>query len=386
VATRFLFVLLAAAGTVSAQPAVRRATNIAALLAYPSFYHARPVLIAGTIGMSGNELRVNSDAGSVRIVMGSDRGQTGVRPGSDPGLVEVRGEFWDIGQMNPDDPRLTGYDMRAVFGVDPEGAWPRPGSVTAIIATAITPASAPLTPTIRAIVLNPARYLGQQVTITGQFSGRNLLGELPEAPGRSRYDFVLRSADAAIWVSNVPPRGKDQGKAFELGLDARIDTARWLQVRGTLQRTRGLLWLDGEPGTLAAAKPTVETNLDEPPIRVMAAPPPEVMFSAPAQDETDVSMSATVRIQFTRDINPATLKNRVRVSYLTAQSIEKGEPVTPVAEFTTDYTPFNRVLELKFTNPLERFRTVKVELLEGILGTDEQPLKPWTLTFEVGGS
>jgi hypothetical protein len=110
------------------------------------------------------------------------------------------------------------------------------------------------------------------------------------------------------------------------------------------------------------------------------------MFSAPAQDETDVSMSATVRIQFTRDINPATLKNRVRVSYLTAQSIEKGEPVTPVAEFTTDYTPFNRVLELKFTNPLERFRTVKVELLEGILGTDEQPLKPWTLTFEVGGS
>jgi hypothetical protein len=381
VITRILFVLLAAGGTVSAQTAVRRATNIAALLAYPSFYHARPILIAGTVGESNNQLRVSSDAGSIRIVM--------AKTGSDPvvgALAEVRGEFWDIGQMNPDDPRFTGYDMRAVFGVDPEAAWPRPGSVTAIIATAITPASAPLTPTIRAIVLNPARYLGQQVTITGQFSGRNLLGELPEAPGRSRYDFVLRSADAAIWVSNVPPRGKDQGKVFELGLDARIDTARWLQVRGTLQRTRGLLWLDGEPGTLAAAKPTVDTNLDEPPIRVMAAPPPEVMFSAPTQDETDVSMSATVRIQFTRDISPATLKSRIRVSYLTAQSIEKGEPVTPVAEFTTDYTAFNRVLELKFTNPLERFRTVKVELLEGILGTDEQPLAPWTLTFEVGGS
>jgi hypothetical protein len=376
---RILFVLLAIAGTVSAQTVVRRATNIAALLAYPSFYHARPVLIAGTVALRGEQLRVSADGGSIRVVKGPE-------VDAFDGVAEVRGEFWDLGQMNADDPKLKTYDVRATFGVDPEGAWPRPGEVTAIIATSISPASAALSPSIRAIVLNPARYVGQQVTVTGQFSGRNLMGELPDAPGRSRYDFVLRSADAAIWVSNVRPRGTDQGKEFELGLDARIDTARWLQVRGTLQQTRGLLWLDGEPGTLVAAKPTVDANLDEPPIRVMAAPPPEVMFSAPMQDETDVSMSATVRIQFTRDLDPATLKNRVRVSYLEAQSVEKGEPVTPIAEFTTDYAPFNRVLELKFSNPLERFRTVKVELLEGIRGTDDQPLKPWTLTFEVGGS
>ena len=43
------------------------------------------------------------------------------------------------------------------------------------------------------------------------------------------------------------------------------------------------------------------------------------------------------------------------------------------------------MLELKFTKPLEQFRTLKVELLEGILGTDQQPLKPWTLTFVLGG-
>jgi hypothetical protein len=46
----------------------------------------------------------------------------------------------------------------------------------------------------------------------------------------------------------------------------------------------------------------------------------------------------------------------------------------------------NRVLELKFARPLERFRTLKIELQEGILGTDKQPLKPWTLTFALGGS
>jgi hypothetical protein len=41
---------------------------------------------------------------------------------------------------------------------------------------------------------------------------------------------------------------------------------------------------------------------------------------------------------------------------------------------------------VRFAKPLERFRTVKVELLEGIVGTDAQPLKAWTLTFALGGS
>jgi len=44
------------------------------------------------------------------------------------------------------------------------------------------------------------------------------------------------------------------------------------------------------------------------------------------------------------------------------------------------------VLEIRFTKPLERFRTLKVELIEGILGTDQQPLKPWSLSFGLGGS
>jgi hypothetical protein len=382
VGARFLLLALVVSGAFPndslGQPAPRRATNIAALRQYPGFYHRHPILVVGTVNAQANQLRVGDESGSVQVVF-----TDGTAP---EGIVEVRGEFWDIGQMNPDDSRLSAYDLRGLFGIDPEGPWPRPGQATAIIASSISPAPQAPPPTIRSIVLNPSRYVGLQVTVTGQFSGRNLLGELPDAPGRSRYDFVLRSADAAIWVANIRPRGKDQGRDFELGLDARIDTARWLTVSGTLQQTRGLLWIDAQAGTLAAAQPAPEVTLDEPSIRVPAAPPPEVMFSAPTQDETDVSMGTTVRIQFTRDIDPATLKDRVRVGYLQAQTTERGEPSTPIAEFTTEYAPLNRVLELTFTKPLERFRTVKVELLEGILGTDQQPLKPWTLTFDVGGS
>jgi len=42
------------------------------------------------------------------------------------------------------------------------------------------------------------------------------------------------------------------------------------------------------------------------------------------------------------------------------------------------------VLELKFAKPLERFQTVKVDLLDGIKAIDGTPLKPWTLTFVTG--
>jgi hypothetical protein len=361
-----------------AQPAGRRATNLAMLKAFPGFYHGRPIVVVGNVAIEGTQLRVSDDNASIHVIF---------KGNAPDGLDEVRGEFWDIGRMKADDMRLAGYDLRATFKIDTEAAWPRPGEVTAIVATAVSPATIPQAATIRSIVLNPARYLDQKIAITGQFSGRNLLGGLPDAPAKSRYDFVLRSADAAIWVSNMRPKLKDtNGKDIELGLDARIDTSRWLTVRGTVQQVRGLLVVDAEPGSLALTKPPTETTTEEEPIRVPAGPPPEVIFSTPTEEETDVPMGTTVRIQFSRDIDPQTLKGHIRAAYLQSQSVERGEPTTPPAEFTFQYAGANRVLELRFAKPLERFRTIKVDLLEGILGTDQQPLKPWTLTFSLGGS
>jgi len=369
-----LAVVSLAAAVPSAQPATRRATNIAALLAYPGFFHQRPVVIVGKVTTANNgDVRVADETGSLRVV---------VKGGAPDGLDEIRGEFLDIGRMKADEPGVANLELRTTFHLDPESPWPKSGEVLAILATAVTPASPPPAPTIRAIVLNPLRYLDQKVTITGQYAGRNLLGDLPDAPAKSRYDFVLRSADAAIWISNMRPKTKE----FELSLDSRIDTGRWLQITGTVQHGRGLQWLDAEAGTLAAAKAPAETTDVEPPIRVPAAPPPEVIFSAPTQGETDVPMSSSVRIQVSRDIDPATLKGHVRVAYLESQTRERGELVTPTAEFTAQYNAANRVIEIRFTKPLERFRTVRVELIEGILGTDQQPLKPWTLTFDTGGA
>jgi hypothetical protein len=372
---RRTLVLLLVVSTAAAQPATRRATNIAALSAHPSFYHQRPIVIVATLALQPNgQLRATDNGQSMAVVF----------KGSAPdGDSEIRGEFWDLGRMTPDEPRLAAFDVRATFGIDPDGAWPRPGDVVAIIATTVAPAAPPPpTPSIRSLVLHPSRYLDQRVTITGQFSGRNLMGDLPDAPAKSRYDFVLRSADAAIWVTKIQPKGK----GFQLGIDSRIDTSRWVQVSGVVQQGRGLQWIDAQPGTLTLAKPPTERVVEEELIRVPAAPPPEVVFSAPTEEESGVLTTTDVRIQMSRDIDQATLRGRIRVSYVDPQGVDGAGPAMPRAPFSVQYTAANRVLELKFAGPLERFSMVKVELLEGILGTDQQPLKPWTLTFGTGGS
>lgn len=365
--------LLAATVALSAQPTVRRTTNVAALLSHPAFYHLRPIVVVGTVTLKDSgEMRVGDDSESIRVIF----------KGTPPdGPAAVRGEFWDIGRLNPDDPRLAAYDLRAAFKIDPEGPWPRPGQVLAILASGITSADPPSAPTVRNLVLFPNRYLDQKITVVGQFAGRNLLGDLPDAPGVSRYDFVLRSTDSAIWVTNMRPRGRD----FELSLDARIDTGRWLEVTGTLQQGRGLQWVNADPGTLKLTHAPKDLT-EEAPIRVPAAAPPEVVFSTPIDGETDVLTSTGIRIQFSRDINPATFKGNIRIGYTDGDQRALDGTPGPSAEFATQYMPGTRVLQLRFTPALARFRAVRIELLKGVLGTDGQPLKPWTAAFQTGAS
>ena len=101
-----LALALTAAGA-SAQTPPRRATNIAALIAFPTFYHGRQVLVLGQVSTDNTgRVRVADGDQSVRVVF----------KGSAPdGNDEVRGEFWDIGRMNPDDPRLASLDLKSTF-------------------------------------------------------------------------------------------------------------------------------------------------------------------------------------------------------------------------------------------------------------------------------
>ena len=72
--------------------------------------------------------------------------------------------------------------------------WPGVGEMPVVVAASSRPPREPAATTLRSVVLEPERHVGRGVTLTGRFRGRNLYGDMPEAPEESRWDFVLRSA------------------------------------------------------------------------------------------------------------------------------------------------------------------------------------------------
>ena len=70
------------------------------------------------------------------------------------------------------------------------------------------------------------------------------------------------------------------------------------------------------------------------------------------------------------------------MSYVVTNPAAPPPPALPAP--TSTYHEANRALEIKFARPLERFQTVKVELLDGIAAMDGQLLVPWAMTFSTG--
>lgn len=342
-----------------AQPQPRRATTIAALRAYPGFYHQQTVLVIGEVKGLDPRATVGDDEGAVKLV---------AREVPREGKLEVRGQFLDIGRMSSDDPRLIPFNLLERIRTAYQDRWPKPGEELVLILGGTAPApsaSSATAPPLRSLAMEPSRFDGQQVTITGQFRGRNLFGDLPEAPANnSRYQFVLRSGDAAVWVMGVQPKGK----TFNFDPTKRIDSGRWVKVQGTVKTAKGLTWLEGTSIDLTPApEEATEVIIDLPP-----PPPVEILFTAPTQGEADVKVTERIRMQLSRDLNPDTLKDRIRF--------------TPEVAFTTHYTKENRALEIRPTEPFPAFKPMKMDILEGVKGTDGGPMAPFTLAFTTGGS
>ena len=362
------FFLLSSSFFLSSQAPGRIATTVEALAATPVFFHGRQVVVRQAITGSLELTRLEGTAKPI-FIFWKDQ-PSALRD------AELRGEFWDLGRLQRDDPRFSTYNFDRVLEAASAGQWPGRDRVFVILSATLVESPLPPAPTIRAIVLAPDRYLEREVRVVGRFRGRNLYGDLPQPLNKDRWDFVLQSADGSIWVTGMRPKGK----GFDLDPSARVDTGKWLEVTGVVQKQGGQAWIDA-----SAVSPT--TAPSDVPIDVVVPvrppePPPTVIFTAPLADDTDVTPASPVRIQFSRDLAAASITNRVRVVY---------SPTTPSATpleapiFTATYQEGTRSLEIKFAKPLERFHTVKVELLEGITSIDGQPLGPWTLTFTTGG-
>ena len=360
-----ILLLALAAPEGAAQRSSRIATTHAALTTYPLFFHGKQVVVRGATTSTGDTTRLNGTAKPIFVVW---------RERSSRGEGEIRGDFWDIGRLQDGDSRFAGVDFGPILQQATEGRWPPRDQVFVITGATYVDTPVSPTPTVRGIALAPERFENSRVTLVGRFRGFNLYGDLPQGLGKSKWDFVLHSADGAVWVSGVRPRGKD----FDLNPSARVDTSRWLEVAGTVRRDGSQVWIEAESVKLAAAP--------EEPVEVAVPVPkeaaPRVIFSAPVPNDTDVDRAAPIRIQFSRDMDGKSFRDRVRVGYV----VPADATAPPLPPFAATYNDGNRALEVRFKQPLERFMTVKVELLEGITATDGQPLAPFTLTFSTGSS
>jgi Bacterial Ig-like domain len=360
----------------SAQPAARRGATSAALITFAGFYQSQPVVVRGML--------VTRDQ-PVLISQTIDRAIPLLFTGSSPidGPIELRATFWDLGRLPREDPRVVTLGLERLLAKGSESEWPRPGEIVALVVTdamAIKPASGE--PTLRQIALEPASYVGKRVRIAGQFRGRNLYGDLPQGPGLSQWDFVLRAADSAVWVTGLRPRGR----GFNLNPGARVDTGNWLEAIGVVKEGKGLVWIEAQG--LALTKPDLEIrNAETPPIPQMG-PPPEVIFSDPAEGELDVPLKAAIRFQFSRDMNPDTFKEHVRWRYTAADAVNVGATTPREAARSPQfkYDRARRALEIQLApDESAPYRDVVIELLDGIAATDGAKLKPWSLTFSFGG-
>jgi hypothetical protein len=366
---KFLFFLFLPSSFVLsfAQAQSRIATTAEALVATPVFFHGRQVVVRQAITGSLELARLDETSKPVFVFWKEQ--PSAVR---DP---ELRGEFWDLGRLQRDDPRFSNYNFDRVLEAASSGQWPGRDRVFVILSATLFEAPLPPAPTIRAIVLAPERYQEREVRVVGRFRGRNLYGDVPQPLNKGKWDFVLQSADAALWVTGMRPRGD----GFDLDPGARVDTNKWLEVTGVVQRQGAQIWMDASAIRRASAPADTPIEVTVP-LRP-AEPPPAVIFSAPVEEDIDVDRSALIRIQFSRDLAGRTLANRVRVSYAATPGTT---PPAPPA-FTATYQESTRSVEIKFAQPLERFQKVIVELLEGITATDGQLLPVWTLTFTTGG-
>ena len=365
--------------SVVAQTPGRIATTPAALRAAPVFFHGKQIAVVANIVDTREFARLEplsvTEGSSALPDVSSRPIFVFWREQARRSSGEIRGEFWDLGRITEGDSRFSSYNFRGLVDAVADGRWPTRDQMFVVLGATMLESSLPVTPTLRAIVLAPDKYENRSATVSGRFRGRNLFGDVAgPLPSPSKWDFVVQSADAALWVTGARPRGK----GFDLDPSARVDTGRWVQVSGMVRREGSRVWVQAEEVELSSAPDETPVEIDVPTTPREA--PPSISFSAPVPDEVDVEPVTSIRIQFSRDMDGRSLKDRIRVTYLPpAQGVAPPPP-----PFTANYNPGNHSVEIKLAKRLEGFQTVKVELLEGITALDGQPLPPWTLTFSTG--
>jgi len=344
----------------------RVATTIGAIRRYPVFYHDKIVSIVGTpVETAGGALTGLAMEAPRQFIIAPQTGRVPLRP------LELRGRLFDIGRFASDDSRLGPLDLQRIVTTAVGDRWPAREQLLILSGATWSDMDTQPVPGMRNLALQPERFDGQTIVVRGRFRGRNLLGDLPAWPRRSQWDFVLQTADAAVWVVGKRPRGD----GFDLATTSRAQTGRWLEATGRVEIVDDLPVIVAEQ--LRSAEPEDDlVELDEPAAPVL--PPPAVIFSAPTQGETDIPRDVVVRLQFSRPIQPASLQPNIRIRY--AEGVAEALPA-----WTVTYRPGPIAAEIRFAAPLAGGVEVVLELDSAVRSPDGVGLTPLTIRFTTSG-
>jgi hypothetical protein len=228
--------------------------------------------------------------------------------------------------------------------------------------------------TLEDLLTRPGKLDGKLVRVRGQFRGQNLFGDLPAASRKGSSDWVIKEDLFAAWVTGRKPKGS--GWAFDAGL--KRDTGKWLQVVGRVSTFRGVVTIEAQSVALVQEPAaTANTAAASPSPQAPPAPPPRprrppvVVFSLPLDGERDVPPGTVFQVQFSKDMEEPSFKDRVVLRY--AGRPQPGDRDLDAVKWS--YDGGLRTLNVDPGDLLRPGRVVEILLLPGIVDLDGMPLE-----------
>lgn len=357
--------------------------EVSDLLRSPGTYNRRTVIVRGrldafTTDSSGDPwspiLYVLTDRKTQATVPLHFSGSMDVTPGMFIGQeVEVMGFFRDESFEHIQEQLAASYTRESLYGtkgrifveaIDPVDVKARSSdSAKDVKDPDIAPGSyEPLD--LRRLLENPEPHCDKRVSVIGKFRGNNLHGDLPFHTKKTPRDFVIKVADAAIWVTGRLPHGK----GFRLDANRFRDTGKWLEVIG-------VPWMDGENVYLRVEIISLTTRPDDPTLEPVAPEkpvvrpmPPEILFTLPLNGERGIPLDTVFQIQFSEDMDPASFDDNILLFYA------KRSPLP--LEFQLEYDPGSRTLTVTPTTTFVPEAEIRLVLSQGVLSDDGVALAP----------
>jgi hypothetical protein len=225
--------------------------------------------------------------------------------------------------------------------------------------------------TLEDLITRPDKFDGKTVSVRGQFRGENLFGDLPSSSRARSSDWVIKEDMFAVWVTGKKPKGA----GWSLDASLKRDTGKWLQVMGRVRVANRVVTLEAvditlskAPGDAAAVEARPEPTPPPPP---RPRRPPMVAFSLPIDGEREVPRDTVFKIQFSRDMDEASLKDHVLFRY--AGRTQPGD--NALDAIRVSYDGGLRTLRIDPGDLLRPGRVVEVVLLPGIQDLDGVPLE-----------